>query len=64
MNGRDIFEAEEVLDKGLWDHQILDGCGAGSLFVPIGPWAKGMPSFLIQVHSDLNSLVLWCRYGL
>jgi hypothetical protein len=42
INGRDIFEAEEVLDRGLWGHQMLDACGAGSLFIPIGPWAKGV----------------------
>jgi hypothetical protein len=40
VNGTDIFEAEEMLDGGLWDHSLLDGCGAGSLYLPIGPWAK------------------------
>lgn len=40
LNGTDIFQAEEMLDRGLWDHPLLDGCGAGSLFLPVGPWAK------------------------
>jgi hypothetical protein len=38
-NGTDIFKAEEMLDHGLWDHSLLEHCGAGSMFSPVGPWA-------------------------
>jgi hypothetical protein len=37
-NGTDIFEAEEMLDRGLWDHPLLNHSGAASLFTPLGPW--------------------------
>lgn len=42
LNGTDIFEAEEMLDKGIFDHELLEACGAGSVFLPIGPWANGL----------------------
>lgn len=36
-NGIPMFD--ELLDKGLWEHPLLDGCGAAGLHIPLGPWA-------------------------
>ncbi|KIM25780.1 hypothetical protein M408DRAFT_204068 [Serendipita vermifera MAFF 305830] len=44
LNGTDIFQAEEMLDHGLWGHSLLDACGAGSVFLPIGPWPQSSDS--------------------
>lgn len=30
----------DLLDKGLWEHPLLEGCGAGAVHIPLGPWAK------------------------
>jgi len=53
-NGTDIFEAEEVLDEGLWEHPLLDACGAGSLYIPIGPW----PTCTVPVLTPIGLVLL------
>jgi hypothetical protein len=54
VNGTDIFQAEEMLDHGLWGHPLLDHCGAGSLFTPLGPW----PTCMFPYHL----LICFCTY--
>lgn len=37
-----------ILDNGPWDHELCDPetIVAGSLYLPIGPWAQGMSKSL------------------
>jgi hypothetical protein len=46
LNGSSAFVAPELIDRGLWDHPLLDPDTAvgGFVILPIGPWATGAHS--------------------
>ena len=31
---------DKMLDRGLWQHPLLEGCGAAAVHIPVGPWAQ------------------------
>lgn len=37
----DVYKNSVNLDKGIWGHPLLEQCGAGNIFLPLGPWATG-----------------------
>lgn len=43
LNGGDIDGLEDEIDRGIWDHPLIDPdtVKVASAFVPIGPWASG-----------------------
>jgi hypothetical protein len=43
LAGSSLDIAEEVLDKGPWDHVLCDPdtTVVGGVYLPIGPWAEG-----------------------
>ncbi|CCA71910.1 hypothetical protein PIIN_05845 [Serendipita indica DSM 11827] len=59
MGVSDLFAMSSMLSLGLWDDPLLDPetCGAGDLFMPIGPWATDPNPLQNQRLSHVGTLI-------